>query len=224
MAPGNAVVGVLPVLDSFPMSFVTLARGHRAETREKSSRFIATATPATDEIAARAAIQAVRREFPVATHHCWGFSVVDRRGAAVERSDDAGEPRGTAGPPILLAIRGAGVSNVVVVVTRFFGGTKLGKGGLARAYRAAAAAALREAPRVAAAAMTRLRLEVPVDLDGEARHLVARHAGRVESSSYDNAGRSVLAVSLPAGAAVRLLEALQALCRGRARVEEIEPV
>jgi putative IMPACT (imprinted ancient) family translation regulator len=204
--------------------FVTLARRHRAETREKGSRFIATAMPVADEAGARAAIETMRLEFPDATHHCWGYSLEDRRAGAVERSDDAGEPRGTAGPPILVAIRSAGVSNVVVVVTRYFGGTKLGKGGLARAYRGAAALALAEAPRVVAVAMTRLSISVPVDLDGEARHLVARHAGRVESSSYDDVERSVLGVSLPVGALPRLVEALQALCRGQARVEERGPV
>src|SRR5262245_57981358 len=195
--------------------FVTLVRGHRAETREKGSRFIATAMPVTNEAGARAAIEAVRLELKDATHHCWGYSLAAGKGGALERSDDAGEPRGTAGPPILLAIKSAGVVNVVVVVTRFFGGTKLGRGGLARAYRAAAAAALRDAPRVAAVPVTRLRVSVPIDLDGEARHLVARHAGRVDSSSYDDAERSVLGVSLPVEASPRLLEALRALCRGR---------
>src|SRR2546426_1701692 len=85
---------------------------------------------------ARAAIEKVRSEFPDATHHCWAYALHGGRAGPVERCHDAGEPGGTAGPPILQAIRGAGLRDVVVVVTRYFGGTKLGKGGLARAYRA----------------------------------------------------------------------------------------
>jgi uncharacterized YigZ family protein len=193
----------------------------RAETKEKGSRFIATAVPACDEEEARLAIETVRSEFPDATHHCWGMSVEGRRGERVERTHDAGEPKGTAGPPILQAIHSAGLANLVVVVTRYFGGTRLGKGGLARAYRAAAAQALREAPRVTSVPMSRLLISVPLRLDGEARHLLARHGGRVDSSTYD-AERSVLRASVPAGSRDRLADELQEIARGQARLEEID--
>jgi uncharacterized YigZ family protein len=192
------------------------------ETREKGSRFIATAVPARDEEEARLAIETVRSEFPDATHHCWGMSVEGRRGERVERSHDAGEPKGTAGPPVLQAIRRARLGNLVVVVTRYFGGTRLGKGGLARAYRAAATLALREAPRVEAMPMSRLLISVPLRFDGEARHLLARHGGRVDSSSYDDAERSVLRASVPAEARDRVAEELQEIARGQARLEEID--
>jgi len=192
------------------------------ETREKGSRFIATAVPARDEEEARLAIETVRSEFPDATHHCWGMSVAGSLGERVERSHDAGEPKGTAGPPVLQAIHSAGLGNLVVVVTRYFGGTRLGKGGLARAYRAAAARALQEAPRVEAMPMSRLLISVPLRLDGEARHVLARHGGRVDSSSYDDAERSVLRASVPAGARDRLTEDLQEIARGQARLEEID--
>ena len=203
-------------------SFFTLAGTFRAETREKGSRFIATAAPARDEEEARAAIAAVRSEFPDATHHCWASCVEGRPGERVERSHDAGEPKGTAGPPILQAIRSTGLGNLVVVVSRYFGGTRLGKGGLARAYRAAATRALHEVPRVAAVPTSRLLISVPLQLDGEARHLLARHGGRVESSSYDDAERSVLRASVPAEARDRLAEGLQEISGGLARLEEID--
>jgi len=192
------------------------------ETRERGSRFIATAVPARDEEEARLAIETVRSEFPDASHHCWGMSVAGRPGERVERSHDAGEPKGTAGPPVLQAIHSAGLGNLVVVVTRYFGGTRLGKGGLARAYRAAATRALQEAPRVEAVPMSRLLISVPLRLDGEARHVLARHGGRVDSSSYDDAERSVLRASVPAGARDRLTEDLQEIARGQARLEEID--
>ena len=199
-------------------SWLTLARTSRAEMRDKGSRFIATAAPARDETEARAAIDAVRSEFPDATHHVWAFSVDTGATGPIERCHDAGEPRGTGGPPVLQAIHGAGLVNLVIVVSRYFGGTKLGKGGLARAYRAAAARALEGVPRLESVPMRRMTISVPLPLDGEARHLVARHGGRVESSSYDAADLSVLTVSVPAAARDRLAEALQALAGGRARL------
>ena len=203
-------------------SILTLARAHRAETREKGSRFVATAIPVRDAEGARAALDGVRGEFPDATHHCWA-SVIQGGGAEPEeRCHDAGEPGGTAGPPILQAIRGAGLMNVVVVVTRFFGGTKLGKGGLARAYRAAAARALEGAPAVPDVRMDRLLISVPLPLDGEARHLVARHAGRVESSSYDDPARSVLRITVPVEARGRLQGDLQGLAKGDALVRDLD--
>jgi len=203
-------------------SILTLARAHRAQTREKGSRFIATAIPVRDAEKARAALDGVRREFPDATHHCWASVIQEGRAEPEGRCDDAGEPSGTAGPPILQAIRGAGLSNVIVVVTRYFGGTKLGKGGLARAYRAAAALALAGASAVPAAPTDRVLISVPLLLDGEARHLVARHAGRVESASYDGAARSILRVTVPVEARGRLEGDLQALSKGDALVRDLD--
>ncbi len=101
---------------------MVLAAPRRAETRVMASRFIATACPAVDESSARAVVASVQAEFPDATHHCWAWRVVDD---GDERAHDAGEPAGTAGPPILQAIRSAGLSGLVVVVSRYFGGTKL---------------------------------------------------------------------------------------------------
>jgi putative IMPACT (imprinted ancient) family translation regulator len=191
---------------------------HRAEMREKGSRFVATAIPAGDETEMRAAIDSVRTEFPDATHHCWASFLGGRRAEPEERCHDAGEPAGTAGPPILQAIRAAGVTNLVVVVTRYFGGTKLGKGGLARAYRGAATRVLQGAPRVTAVPMSRILIHVPLRLDGETRHLLARHGGRVDTSSHDDDRTSVLRASVPAEARARFEEALQEIARGEARI------
>ena len=201
----------------------TLVQRHRVETREKRSRFIATAFPARDEAGARAGIEAIREEFPDATHHCWAYVLMGPGDDTepLERWHDAGEPAGTGGPPIRQAIRGAGLSNTVVVVTRYFGGTRLGKGGLARAYRGAAALALASAPSVAAVRQGRLRLSVPIALDGETRHLVARHGGRVESAAYDDPRRAVLLACVPADALGPLRDDLQALAKGDAAVAEV---
>jgi len=112
-----------------------------AEVRDRGSRFLAIVLPcASDEESARWRVELERR-FPDATHCCWAQRLGD---PPRERASDAGEPAGTAGAPILRVLRGASLSDVLAVVARWFGGTKLGKGGLARAYAAAARAAVAE--------------------------------------------------------------------------------
>jgi uncharacterized YigZ family protein len=125
------------------VDYLAPAAPARAELRERGSRFLAILLPVEDEAAAHAALDAVAAEHDDATHCCWAW----RLGApARERANDAGEPRGTAGAPILRALQAAGLSDALLVVLRWFGGTKLGKGGLVRAYGAAARAATAGAP------------------------------------------------------------------------------
>lgn len=112
---------------------------YREEIRK--SRFVAHAAPATDAAAALDFI--ARVAVPDATHNCWAYRI-----GGQYRFNDDGEPGGTAGRPILQAIEGQQCDQVVVVVTRWFGGVKLGTGGLARAYGGCAAKCLRAAPRV----------------------------------------------------------------------------
>ena len=92
-----------------------------------------------DEAEAKARLDHWRRAHPAATHHCWAWRLGD---PPLERSSDDGEPGGTAGEPMLRVLRGAELSDVLAVVVRWFGGTKLGKGGLARAYGGAVREAL----------------------------------------------------------------------------------
>ena len=107
-------------------------------------RFFASVVGVGSEVEARAFIESVSGEFRDATHNAWGYKLGSGEEAEIRYSDDR-EPSGTAGPPIIQAIEGADVTNCVVVVTRYFGGVKLGVGGLIRAYRQAAAEALAEA-------------------------------------------------------------------------------
>ena len=114
-----------------------------AELKDKGSRFVAIVRPARNEAAAGAVLDELRGTYRDATHLCWAW----RLGAPPrERSADAGEPHGTAGEPMLQVLRGAELSDVVAAVARWFGGVKLGKGGLARAYSGALQAALADLP------------------------------------------------------------------------------
>lgn len=110
-----------------------------------------------------------KRDFD-ATHHCWAFRLFAE---GRTRSSDAGEPSGTAGKPILAAIEGAGFHDVGVVVVRWYGGVKLGTGGLSRAYRDTAAATLREAIPLDRYLYQRVRIVVPFDALGTVYRLVA---------------------------------------------------
>jgi uncharacterized YigZ family protein len=121
-------------------SYLTIARGAEAEIEVRRSRFLCTLERVGDEAAARAVVDRLRREHWDARHHCSAFVLGPRRD--VERSSDDGEPAGTAGAPMLEVLRGHELSDVVVVVTRWFGGTLLGAGGLVRAYGDAVRAGL----------------------------------------------------------------------------------
>ena len=110
------------------------SRIYRVEELIQRSRFITTAAHAPDANAANAFVDSVRESFPDATHHCWAF-VAGPPGSTdhIGMSDD-GEPHGTAGRPMLTVLLHSGVGEVVTVCTRYFGGVKLGTGGLSRAY------------------------------------------------------------------------------------------
>lgn len=138
---------------------LTLADFVQAEIIEKKSRFIGYAAPVESEEAAQAFLQEIRTKHRDATHNCYAYQVGEHN--QYQRSSDDGEPSGTAGRPILEVIKGSGLANVIVVVTRYFGGTLLGTGGLVRAYSATAAAALAagEVVRLIAAAEFSLTVE-----------------------------------------------------------------
>lgn len=161
------------------------------ELREKGSRFLAWIGPAAGEDAARTALDGLARRYPDATHHCWAW----RLGSLPrERSSDAGEPSGTAGVPILQVLRGAGLSDVLAVVVRWFGGTKLGKGGLARAYSAAAREALSNLPVVQRVSTVRVAIQVPYERVGAVKRLIHPPEVELEAEEYGETARLVLAV------------------------------
>jgi putative IMPACT (imprinted ancient) family translation regulator len=175
--------------------FLTLAAQAEARLRVKASVFLAVAAPAADEEAARAVLAARQQADWSATHHCSAW--VLRSGA--RRANDAGEPSGSAGAPILAAIEGAGLTDTVVVVTRWYGGTKLGVGGLVRAYGDAAAQALASAPRRAGIPAVRLRFGYAYAHTSAVMGAVERAGGAELDHGFAEGGASgTLALTLPA--------------------------
>lgn len=169
----------------------TPAREVRAELRDRGSRFLAMVAPAPSEEAAREAVAALAAEHPDATHCCWAWRV---GWPPLERSSDAGEPAGTAGVPILQVLRGAELSDAVAVVARWFGGTKLGKGGLARAYAGAVRSAVAELPVARRVPAVELVLELPYDRLGAVKRLVRPPRVEIVDEAYGASVRLVLAV------------------------------
>jgi uncharacterized YigZ family protein len=188
-------------------AYLTIARDGEAEIEAKRSRFLCTLARVEDEDAARAVVDRRRKQHWDAGHHCSAF-VLGPDGA-VQRSSDDGEPAGTAGAPMLEVLRGHEVSDVVAVVTRWFGGTLLGAGGLVRAYGDAVRAAL----EVTGTLRRELVREHTLTLDHA-------DAGRVESELRAR-GVAVLDVGYAAHVALRVGVPADGEDRLRALVAEL---
>ncbi|RIH79173.1 IMPACT family member YigZ [Calidithermus terrae] len=192
----------------------TLAAPHELEQLIQKSRFIARAAPAATPEEALAFLERVRER--EATHNCWAYRV-----GPLYRFSDDGEPGGTAGQPILRAIEGQGLDRVMVVVTRHFGGVKLGTGGLVRAYGGVAAECLRQAPRREVRPRVRVALEVPFELSGVVYGLLERGGLPRDAEGYTARGLR-LELTLEAGALEAFQAALRDASRGVLRAEVVE--
>ncbi len=139
-------------------SYLTIATNHSEEIKIEKSRFIGTAVPCGNREEAEARYADLRKQYYDATHNCFAFRIGLENDVEFRYSDD-GEPSGTAGRPIFDAIDSHTLTNLIVVVTRYFGGVKLGTGGLLRAYKEAADTVLRNARKVERLIMQRFRIE-----------------------------------------------------------------
>ena len=183
-----------------PSTHDVLAGGARAEVSDRGSRFLALVVAAANETEAQRALRAIEAEHDDATHVCWAW----RLGVpARERSSDAGEPGGTAGLPILRALQGSGLSDALVAVVRWYGGTNLGRGGLVRAYGRAAREALAAAPRRAVVAVEELVIEAALERAGGVKRLLRPPQVELLAESYGDRARLVLRVELTHLAALR---------------------
>lgn len=175
----------------------------------KHSRFLVHAAPVDTPAAALAFLSRVAD--PAATHNCWAYRI-----GAEYRSSDDGEPAGTAGRPILAAIDGQGLDRVMVVVTRWFGGIKLGAGGLVRAYGGAAAECLRVAQRHDIIEHAHLTLAAPFEELGAVHAAMSSFHAEKISESFDESG-ACIELSLPANRTADLKIHLRDATRNRVR-------
>ena len=196
------------------------ARVHRVEQELQKSRFITTAAPAPTLEEARAFIARVREEFPEATHNCWAFVVGPPGSTGQVGMSDDGEPHGTAGRPMLTALLHGPVGDVAVVVTRYFGGTLLGKGGLVRAYTSSVQQVLEALPTTERVRKVRLAIELEyASVDG-VRRLLPTHEAELVSEQYAaTVGYHLL---VPASRLEALRAALRDQTQGQVLMEVLE--
>ena len=165
-------------------SYLTLAAPAEAYNRERSSKFLSYAYPVENEEQIREALEALRKRYFDATHHCYAW----RLGPQGEqfRANDDGEPSGTAGRPILGQMLSAGVTNCLVVVVRYFGGTKLGVPGLIAAYKEATQEVLSVAEIVERTVDDRITIRFPYIVMNDVMKAVKEELPQIEEQLFDN--------------------------------------
>ncbi len=164
------------------------AQRFRSEIEVERSRFITTVQEVTSPEAAQAFVAELKAEFPDANHNCWAYLVGPPGSSDRIGLSDDGEPHGVAGKPMLTTLQHSGLGDTAVVVTRYFGGIKLGKGGMVRAYTAAVQTALEKLPRTQRIDWAYLTISFDYNLltplqrrftDFEAEELVSNYADKV---------------------------------------------
>jgi uncharacterized YigZ family protein len=156
----------------------------RLENVVVNSRFIATIGRADTVEEAKAFIHSIREEMPDASHHVYAFKI-GYGSSVTEGMTDDGEPSGTSGPPVLAVLRGADIGDVVIVVTRYFGGTKLGTGGLVRAYGGAAKDAVAALPIEMKIEKHYIGVTVHYSFYERLKILLDEHHATIESEEFD---------------------------------------
>ena len=164
-------------------SYLIPAAQARTEIVIKKSRFITTVQLAASVQDARAVIAGVRAEMPEASHHVYAFRVGFGNSVTEGMSDD-GEPKGTSGPPTLAVVRGSGIGDIALVTTRYFGGTKLGTGGLVRAYTESAQEALSMLRTELKVEKRVVGLEMPYSLYDIVKRLIATYRGEIQEEDF----------------------------------------
>lgn len=155
----------------------------RIEYRVSNSRFYTTAGRADTVDDAKAFIQAVRNEMPDASHHVYAY-IIGHGSSVIEGMSDDGEPSGTSGPPTLAVVRGSGIGNIVLVTTRYFGGTKLGTGGLVHAYGQAAREGIAALPIEALIVRTMAGVDVPYHLYERVKLLLTEYEADIDDETF----------------------------------------
>lgn len=203
--------------DTYPVPDLPPGEFHRAEETIKRSRFIVTVGRAASPEAAYAFVERIRAEHAQATHNCWAFNAGAPGSTAQVGASDDGEPKGTAGRPMLTALLHSGVGETAVVVTRYFGGILLGTGGLVRAYQGSVKLGLETLPTRMREVLVRYVVSMDPAFDGLFQNL-ARQLG-VEILSSDYRFDASYELLVPAGAAAKLESELARLTGGEALVD-----
>ena len=166
------------------MSYQTLQSAVTARLEIKKSEFITYAYPVTSREQAMFHVEQLREQYADARHHCWAYIIGDPDNTTSAGFDDDGEPSGTAGRPILNVLQHKSIGNIIVIVVRYFGGIKLGAGGLTRAYAGSAQAAVDAMQLCPYVPMTQLQILAQFATEGQCRYIVDSLNGTIDSVDY----------------------------------------
>lgn len=195
------------------------AHTHTVETIVANSRFIATVTCVQSVEEARAFLGKIREQMPDASHHVYAFRIGYGNSVTEGMSDD-GEPSGTAGPPVLSVLRGTDLGDVIVVVTRYFGGTKLGTGGLVRAYSDTARQVLGEVTIELKVEKRQVMLGFAYTYYEQVKRLITQYNGEIDDQDF--AAEVTLTASFPDIDVPDFAEALTELTASRAELVVVD--
>ena len=188
------------------MSYQTLKHAVTARLEIKKSEFIAYAYPVTSREQAMFHVEQLRVQYADARHHCWAYIIGDPNNTTSAGFDDDGEPNGTAGRPILSVLQHKSIGNVIIIVVRYFGGIKLGAGGLTRAYAGSAQAAVDEMVLLPYVAMAQVQILAEFATEAQCRYIVESLNGRIDNVDYSK--QVTLTVTLAEADIERLKERL----------------
>ncbi len=201
-------------------SYKTVKQYGEGEIEEKKSRFLGKIKPVETEEEAIAFIESIKKQYWDARHNCYAF-IIGEHSESIRCSDD-GEPSGTAGKPMLEVLQNNGLKNVVAVVTRYFGGTLLGTGGLVRAYTQATQAALEEAQVATMTLMSVLEIRTDYNAIGKIKYMFAQADTLVMGEEY---GVDVaITIAIPVSEKEAVQKKIVEATNGKAQMEEKEQI
>jgi uncharacterized YigZ family protein len=185
------------------------------EQEIKKSRFITTIGHADSKPAALSFIQNVKDKYADARHNCWAYVAGNPYGTPPVGMSDDGEPQGTAGKPLLNVLNMKEIGNIVVVVTRYFGGIKLGKGGLARAYSGSLIQGLNELKTILLIPMEPLKIEISFKMENSVRHSLGKLKIPILNVHYISS--VIIEVEIPEGETNKIKEEITQICSGKVK-------
>ncbi len=200
--------------------YKTVYEGGEGELVEKKSRFIATVRPVKTEEEANQFVEEMRKKYWDARHNCWAFILGERQ--EFKRCSDDGEPSQTAGKPMMDVLTGAGLTDVAVVVTRYFGGTLLGTGGLVRAYSGAVQEGLKNSTVITKYLGVKLSVTTGYNGVGKLQYLFGQKEIPILSAEYTD--KVVFTVLVESSRIQEIKKAITEATSATAQMEESAPV
>lgn len=203
-----------------PDSYITLVEGGVGEIVEKKSRFIGQIAPVQSEEEAYEFIEKIKKKHYDARHNCFAFSIGE--GMPTLRFSDDGEPQGTAGKPILEVINGSGIHNICIVVTRYFGGTLLGTGGLVRAYTDASKEALKACTTKLMQRLVPCEIKTNYNDMGKIQYILNTENVNIKDTVFTD--EVMFQIEIPADIAPKVVKEITDATGARALIEQFDEI